>query len=116
MAYIRLHDLIDKVDWEDDNEVWEMSENDLDELCRNAITWISVKDRLPELDQDVLVYAVGKEDGFLDTTHIVISQRCISHIFPWDQGVEEWLAPWPYFNRNYEITHWMPLPSPPEED
>lgn len=84
-------------------------------LEADRMRWISVKDRLPELDQDVLVYAKGKEDGFLDCTHIVISQRYTFHIFEWDKGVEEWQAPWPYFNRNYEVTHWMPLPELPKE-
>ena len=78
--------------------------------------WISVKERLPELEQEVLVYAVGKESGFEDDAHIAISMRYVFHIFTWDKGVEEWQAPWDYFNRNYEVTHWMPLPEPPKEE
>lgn len=78
--------------------------------------WISVEERLPGLDQDVLIYAIGKEGNFKNCTHIVVSQRYTFHIFSGDSGVEEWLAPWPYFNLNYKVTHWMPLPEPPEEE
>ena len=80
------------------------------------VGWISVKNRLPELEQKVLIYAVGKESGFEDSTHVEVSMRFVFHILPWDTGVEEWQAPWDYFNRNYEVTHWMPLPDAPKEE
>ena len=92
----------------------ERLESERDAALAKVPRWISVEERLPELDQDVLVYAVGKEDGFKDCTHITISQRYVFHIIPWDSGNEEWQAPWPYFNLNYDVTHWMPLPEPPK--
>ena len=74
--------------------------------------WISVKDRLPEHNQRVLIFAEGKEDF---STIIQISQISNVGLFPstpkWD-----WIAPFQYFFTNYEITHWMPLPSPPERE
>lgn len=59
--------------------------------------WISVKDRLPEAEERVLVYSyedginfgyfLGYEDGFF-----------IDCVYP------------------NESTHWMPLPEPPKEE
>lgn len=76
--------------------------------------WVSVKDRLPEDGQEVLVYAVGKADGFIGNSVTTISERFIFRLFPWSDGVEEWRSPWEYFDSNYEITHWMPLPKQPK--
>lgn len=75
--------------------------------------WIPCSDRLPELDQEVLVYAIGKVDGFGDSV-IAMSKRHIFRLFSSSEGVEGWTSPWPYFVSNYEITHWMPLPDPPK--
>lgn len=68
--------------------------------------WISVKDRLPELDERVLVCV--KEDGcqryFAD----------IAYRYSMKNEVEAWaqqeVCPWPY-----HITHWMPIPELPTE-
>ena len=54
--------------------------------------WISVKDRLPEDGQDVLVWDDG---GFA-----YIDERLCG---TWKYG------------GNYGVTHWMPLPEPPKE-
>ena len=74
--------------------------------------WISVKDRLPEHNQRVLIFAEGKEDF---STIIQISHIGNVGLFTstprWD-----WIAPFQYFFTNYEITHWMPLPKPPERE
>lgn len=78
--------------------------------------WISVDERLPEIDMNVLVYAVGKIDGFIGDTVIAISRRSVFRLFPWNEGVEIWENPWQYFTTDYEVTHWMPLPEPPKED
>ena len=74
--------------------------------------WINVKDRLPEHNQRVLIFAEGKEDF---NTIIQISHIGNVGLFPstpeWD-----WIAPFQYFFTNYEITHWTPLPNPPERE
>jgi hypothetical protein len=75
--------------------------------------WISVEDRLPPTDQNVLIYAIGKEDGFIGQSEIAISSRFIQKVFPSSPGHERWSSPWQYFLTDYEITHWMPLPEPP---
>jgi hypothetical protein len=57
--------------------------------------WISVKDRLPEIDSDCLVY--------LKTGQITVDRF---------RGLHN--GEWRYvFNF---VTHWQPLPSPPKED
>jgi len=76
--------------------------------------WIPVTERLPEVGEDVLVYAVGKSDDF--SSVIAIADRIIFRLFPSSEGVETWSSPWQYFMTNYEITHWMPLPEPPKEE
>lgn len=76
--------------------------------------WISVESRFPEQNREVLVFAVGKIDGFIGSTVIAISERYLFKFFPFSEGIEEWKSPWQYFLTDYEITHWMPLPEPPE--
>lgn len=76
--------------------------------------WIPVTERLPEKDIEVLVFAEGKIEGFFGDTVIAISKRYDFRIFTGSEGVEMWQSPWQYFITDYEITHWMPLPSAPE--
>ena len=78
--------------------------------------WINVKDMMPEIDREVLVYARWKDedDCHLDKNVIAICNRYLLRVYPTSPGYEEWSSPWEYFHSNYEITHWMPLPEPPE--
>lgn len=76
--------------------------------------WISVKDKLPELGKEVLVYAIGKSEYFLGDSIITISYQYEFKWFSWSKDeVIMWHSPLDYFNTNYEVTHWMPLPNPP---
>ena len=84
-------------------------------LIEHDSGWISINDRLPELNQDVLVYAVGKIDGFIGDHVVEKCKRFIQRILPSSPGEEIWSSPYQYFHTDYEITHWMPLPEPPEE-
>ena len=77
--------------------------------------WISVKDKMPNIGQRVLVYAVGKIDGFIGESVIEICERFVQRIFPSSVGEAVWSSPYQYFHTDYEITHWMPLPEPPKE-
>jgi hypothetical protein len=68
--------------------------------------WISVKDRLPEQEVDVLACCIskgGKNTSFekYETYHAI--ERLLPFGFRSDL----------FFNA--EVTHWMPLPEPPEE-
>lgn len=80
--------------------------------------WISVKDRLPMIDENVLVFAQGKEDGFIGETKIAIAYMTDCTYFGGSPIKVEprWRCPLQFFLTDYEITHWMPLPKPPKED
>lgn len=70
--------------------------------CKNGNSWISVEDRLPEAFVSVLVYM--PEERPLPTVHEGYVTK---------QG--NWYAH--FFEREpFEVTHWMPMPTPPEED
>ena len=76
--------------------------------------WISVKDRLPEHDQKVLIFAEGKIDYHIGDTVIAITHIGNHKLFHDSPDRWGWVSPWQYFSTNYEITYWMPLPAPPE--
>ena len=69
-------------------------DKELEQSLNEAVTprWISVKDRLPEVCENVLVYGI---DGFVDI-------GCLGNYGEWE-GCES--IP----------THWMPLPEPPKD-
>lgn len=71
--------------------------------------WISVEDRLPEDDVNVIVYAVSNNGGYT----IVVTFH--THTL-YGLNIEGWASPWQYFTRNYTITHWMPIPEMPKEE
>ena len=86
--------------------------------------WISVKDKLPEPEQEVLLYTVttetyGKHKERKTQYHNIYYGYC-------EDG--EWLTSYCYGcefiskmnekfpNEVIEVTHWMPLPEPPKVD
>lgn len=70
--------------------------------------WISVKDRLPETADCVLVLASGKPHK-----NITLENACEIAEFDIDEG---WImGMWPEWE-NPNITYWMPLPEPPKGD
>lgn len=63
--------------------------------------WISVKDRLPEVNEPVLMRVTCCDYHNIEQGHY--------------QGYGKWVNCW-YSMRNeglYPVTHWMPLPAPP---
>lgn len=78
-------------------------------LEQNAPKWISVKERMPESGEKVIVFAIGKYKGFIGDTVYAMSM-----ILDRPSG-KCWAVPWQYFDVDYEITHWMPMPEPPKE-
>lgn len=68
----------------------------------SKMVWISVKDRLPDKDQTVLIYTDGHETYlakiYEDGEAWPVSNSCGCC------GTEE------------KFTHWMPLPQPPKEE
>ena len=87
--------------WGDLNEVFEMAISALREQPR----WISVEERLPEPNRVVLVrrMPVLGGRGYTAVDHVLAGP-------PYDGGTWfEDLHTWKSF-----VTHWMPLPEPPE--
>ena len=65
-----------------------------DTKLKEQTTWISVKDRLPEKYEEVLVYSAKygvQVDWIADNTDYL------------------------WWNYGELVTHWMPLPEPPKE-
>lgn len=73
--------------------------------------WISVKDRLPENEQEVLVVAVGWEDRLV----YVGNYKRIESQKSWLTGIRSESSDWSLWGWSYlrspEVTHWMPMPS-----
>ena len=78
-----------------------------DELIKLAeigerMQWVSVKDRLPEHEQEVIIY-VKTENGYLVTGGLT-----------WYSDVEKFIDGITVLRLNKsEVTHWMPLPNKP---
>lgn len=68
------------------------------------LRWVSVKDKLPEVDKQVLAYGLEPsnihDDGLPYKTAIYDGEDWISDHFCESSFVE--------------VTHWMPLPEPPQ--
>lgn len=70
--------------------------------------WISVKDRLPEIEQDVLIsYLVDMPDDTIVRGQKVDWIHCIKQ-YHYGKEVE-----WAHDTDDITITHWMPLPENP---
>lgn len=65
--------------------------------------WISVKERIPNKGENVLVFATGT--------------YCKGWKFAIDRLEDGEKNPrWLYTHGWFKVTHWMPLPEPPKED
>ena len=69
--------------------------------------WISVKDRLPESDELVLVLVDGKP-----TRNITLVGAY--ELANYDKEEGWFLEMWPEWE-GAKVTYWMPLPEPPKE-
>lgn len=69
--------------------------------------WISVDERLPEDDIEVLItYAdVDDEEAWIDITTYGDATLGGNKL-----NYKEWRNPFPYFKGNYKVTAWKPLP------
>ena len=96
----------------DDGECYEEYKNDkLTKLEKAGVTvqeWISVKDRLPKLDEAVLVHPKH--------LHIKTSYYAVWSLFKCHSGETIWVDKSGDGHNLTEVTHWMPLPQPPKGD
>ena len=76
--------------------------------------WISVRDRLPEINEEVIValpFVFEDEDG---PTNYKACRITTARLVPDSEG-----AKWSIHTENgwiTKVTHWMPLPAPPKEE
>jgi hypothetical protein len=71
--------------------------------------WVSVKERLPEHNQDVI--AITKAGN------LSVGQNIVTCTFCKPRNEKHGLFYLPYtMGRNLIVTHWMPLPNPPKEE
>ena len=94
------------------------------DLERRVPRWISVEERLPEGEDPVLILVKETEHYGLhkEKSKVYYCQ----YLAYWDD--DEWYTSWCNGCRKisdtakepnadeYEVTHWMPLPEPPEEE
>ncbi len=100
-------------------------------------SWISVKDRMPEPEVEVIVLAVSDEGRKTITTGMYENGKTFTDNsiwfwyeldFDYDEENDKYLIPegwWEYRHFNpdevynnsidWTVTHWMPMPEPPEE-
>lgn len=82
-------------------------QQEIEKLRGQLPRWIPVTERLPELDELVLVIASGKPkenitlDGAIELATLYSDGWC--------------LETWPEWT-GANVTHWMPLPEPPKEE
>lgn len=72
--------------------------------------WISVQDKLPEDDVDVLIaYADIDDENYTD---ICITTYGYAYLGGNKLDFKEWRSPFEYFISNYKVIAWQPLPEP----
>lgn len=73
---------------------------------KKEVHWISVKDRLPEDGTRVLAYCPKIQKYFVGIARI---SGHSDNVYWWHEG-----ARGAKYNVTSKVTHWLPLPEPPE--
>ena len=85
------------------NCLWEIAQAPTVAEDTNVLgKWISVKDRLPDSDDGVVLAIAEYDDGWCT-------------VLAWRSEKTGWASDDPLFQDGMDVTHWMPLPEPPEE-
>lgn len=88
----------------------------LEEDAVSVPQWISVKDRLPEAEQEVLVISRGWGNRLLYVGQYQKMEAQTSPLTGITSKESDWsLWGWSYL-KEPQVTHWMPLPEPPKGD
>lgn len=69
--------------------------------------WISTKDKLPNIGESVLIYVLSKKETH--TAEFCTFKTCDD----WNISAGQYIYVPLTFEKS-EVTHWMPIPSPPE--
>lgn len=90
-------------------------EDHIRNLTKMVPRWISVKERLPEDGQEVLLIAHGWKGKLLYVGHLQHMEAETSWLTGITSQESDWcIDGWSYLRAPY-VTHWMPLPELPDE-
>ena len=91
-------------------------EDHIRDITKMVPRWISVEERLPEKDQEVLLIAHGWESQSMYIGCLHNEEAETSWLTGITSKESEWsISGWSYL-RAPEVTHWMPMPEPPKEE
>lgn len=105
------HDKLDQVA-NDTAEAFIEAYKECQDIIRKHMNdrWISVEDRLPEDDVNVLItYADIDDDQYVG---IDITNYGYAYLGGNKLDFKEWRSPFEYFRSNYKVIAWQPLPEP----
>lgn len=77
--------------------------------------WISVKERLPELNKNVIVYCFDPvhNSTYNDIKEDFIRIACLIEFEDNSERIRRWHG---HGSSHSSVTHWMPLPEIPNDD
>ena len=94
------------------HELVDPTEAVADYLLDNGVTvqeWISVEDRLPDnKEHDWVLAQVVEDNGFMHIPRVMEYRQLKND---WFEETYGWLSE---HNGLFSVTHWMPMPQPPE--